>query len=68
MKQRKVSRTIPRRDLLRVAGLSAGAAGAAAVVLSGGPAKAAGQSLAGSGKTGYRETEHIRKYYESIRN
>ncbi len=50
-----------------MAGLSAGAAGVTAAALSGGPAKAAELSEAGSGKTGYRETEHIRKYYESIR-
>ena len=67
MRQRKISRTIPRRDLLKVAGLSAGAAGVTAAVLLGGPAKAAERSLAGSGKTSYRETEHIRKYYESTR-
>ena len=67
MKQVKRSKTIPRRDLLRIAGLSAGVAGVAAVALSGGPAKAAELSGAGSAKAGYRETEHILKYYESTR-
>ncbi len=67
MKQGKQSKTIPRRDLLRIAGLSAGVAGVTAAALSGGPAKAAELSEAGSGKAGYRETEHIHKYYESTR-
>ncbi|MDP6574012.1 MAG: hypothetical protein QGI06_10950 [Rhodospirillales bacterium] len=67
MKRRKQSKTIPRRELLRFAGLSAGAAGVTAAALSGGPAKAAELSEAGSGKTGYRETGHILKYYESTR-
>jgi hypothetical protein len=66
MRQKK-SKTIPRRNLLRVAGLSAGATGVTAAALSGGPAKATEPSEAGSGKTNYRETEHIRKFYDSTR-
>ena len=65
--RQKMSKTIPRRDLLRVAGLSAGAAGVTAAALSGGPAKATKPSEVGSGKTKYRETEHIRKFYDSTR-
>ena len=52
-----------RRDFLKLAGL-APIAGAAALA-PGKPAKAAEPAAA---KGGYRETEHIRKYYETARS
>lgn len=61
----KTKRSLPRRDFLKAAGIAGGAAGVAAVALSGKSSKAA---VPESGKSaGYRETEHIRKYYESAR-
>lgn len=57
--------TLARRDLFRAAGLGAGALGAAAVGL---PAALA-EAKAGDDRTAqrYRETEHVRKAYESSR-
>lgn len=63
MKQTRKS--LPRRDFLKAAGIAGGAAGLAAAALTTTSAKAA-EPEAGKG-SGYRETEHIRKYYESAR-
>lgn len=56
-----------RRDFFRKASFGAGAAGAAAIGLGSGEAEAA--ETGGGGKTaaGYRETDHVRKYYELAR-
>jgi len=62
MKNRKEARNVARRDLLKLAGLG-GVAGAAAIAASGGTAKAAVKTGSGKG-SGYRETEHVRKYYD----
>lgn len=67
MKREKQDNTIGRRDFLRTAGLGAGAAGVAAVALRSPSAKAA---LAGDAKPnsgGYRETDHVKRYYELAR-
>ena len=61
MKTRKEKQQVARRDLLKIAGLG-GVAGAAAVVTSAGKAEAATKVDVKS--SGYRETEHVRKYYE----
>ncbi|MFQ5765528.1 MAG: ubiquinol-cytochrome c reductase iron-sulfur subunit N-terminal domain-containing protein [Rhodospirillales bacterium] len=61
----KTTKSLPRRDFLRAAGIASGAAGVAAVALTGKSSKAAVPEGGKSG--GYRETEHIRKYYESAR-
>ncbi|MBK0397651.1 twin-arginine translocation signal domain-containing protein [Limibaculum sp. M0105] len=53
--------TASRRDFLRLAGLAAPAA--AVTVVTGKPAEAAVPSAS----DGYRETEHVRKFYESAR-
>jgi hypothetical protein len=47
--------------------LTTGAVGAAAVVFSTDPSKAGSIREAEAKTSGYRETEHIRKYYESAR-
>ena len=54
-----------RREFLKAAGATGAAAGAAAVVLSENQAQAAKPD---SGqKAGYRETEHVKTYYELAR-
>jgi anaerobic selenocysteine-containing dehydrogenase len=53
-----------RRDALKVIGLGAGAAGAAAVAS--GPAKALDTGATAKG-AGYRETDHVATYYELAR-
>ena len=56
-----------RRDFFKMAGLGAGAAGVAAVVVKTTGA-AAGERLADRpSKSGYRETEHVKKYYDLAR-
>ena len=56
---------LPRRDFLKAASLTGGAAGVAAVALTSKSAKAA---VPESGdKSGYQETDHVKKYYELAR-
>ena len=59
------TRTAPRRDFLKLAGLGtlAGAAAAAA----GTPTKAEAATAKPSADAGYRETEHVKKAYELSR-
>lgn len=66
METKQGPRKIPRRDFLRAAGLTVGAAGVAAVAAA--PAKAAAPAEGKAAKGGYRLTEHIQKYYDSTRN
>ena len=61
----KEKKSLPRRDFLKAAGLTGGAAGVAAFALSTKSAKAA-VPVTGS-KSGYQETEHVKKYYELAR-
>lgn len=61
MKHRKESQKVGRRDMLRLAGLG-GVAGAAAIAGAAGKSEAA-QKAENKG-AGYRETEHVRTYYE----
>ena len=61
----ETKRSLPRRDFLKAAGLAGGAVGVAAVALTAKSSQAA--APAGRKESGYRETEHIRKYYESAR-
>ena len=64
---KKKKQSPSRREFLKTAGLSAGVAAVAGVVLS--PAEVAAQpSLQNDKSVGYHETEHIRKFYESARN
>jgi anaerobic selenocysteine-containing dehydrogenase len=61
MSKEKDGNTVPRRDFLRLAGLG-GVAGAAAVAGASGAAEAASPE---DGKSaGYRETAHVKTYYE----
>lgn len=59
----KEIRSTSRRDLLKLAGLAVGVAGVAAAAT---PAKAA-VPVERASDGGYRETEHVRKYYELAR-
>lgn len=62
MKRKKQTQGVGRRDLLRLAGLG-GAVGAAAVVVgSRRKAEAAVEDVRKD--SGYRETEHVRTYYD----
>ena len=54
---------VDRRNFLKGAGLAIGAAGAAAVPVS----EAVAKSDAPQESAGYRETDHVRKYYELAR-
>ena len=59
------SKSLPRREFLKAAGATGAAAGVAAVALSGNTVKAA--DLGGGSKSGYRETDHVKKYYKLSR-
>ena len=61
MKTKTEKQQVARRDLLKIAGLG-GVAGAAAVATSAGKAEAAAELDTKS--SGYRETEHVRTYYD----
>jgi len=61
----KAKKPLPRRDFLKAAGLTGATAGLAAVALTSKSAKAAVPES--GGKSGYQETEHVKKYYELAR-
>jgi len=61
----KTKKSLPRRDFLKAAGVAGGAAGVAAVALSSESAKAA-KPESGT-RSGYQETDHVKKYYELAR-
>lgn len=54
-----------RRDLLKT--LALGAAAASAAGMTAGAAKAASAPSGARDEAGYRETEHVRRYYETAR-
>ena len=54
-----------RREFLKATGIAGAATGAAVVALSGTSVKAT--ELKAGTKSAYRETEHIKKYYELAR-
>lgn len=59
----KPTETVARRQFLKLAGIGA-ASGAAAVTLAKGEAEA---SEADRDRAGYRETDHVRAYYDAAR-
>ncbi len=67
MSKKKEKTSVGRRDFFRKAGLGVGAAGAAAVGLAAKPGAAAEPSETAPGSAGYRETAHVKKYYELSR-
>ncbi len=58
---------IDRRDFFRKASLGVGVAGAAAAGLSASKVKAAEPVAGASNGAGYRETAHVKKFYELSR-
>lgn len=65
MKDDRKPKSLRRREFLKVAGLAGGASGIAAVAGGSVGTKAGGAD--GGKPSGYRETEHVKKYYESTR-
>ena len=59
------NKALQRREFLKTATMVGVASGVAAVSLKGKPAKAA--KLSSDGHAGYRETDHVKKYYELAR-
>ncbi len=66
MASKKEAVALGRRDFFKKAGLGAGAVGATVVGLAGKEAGAAEPS-SGPDRAGYRETAHVKKYYELAR-
>lgn len=58
---------LARRDFFKVAGLGAGAVGAAAVVTRTTGVVADARAADRPSKSGYRETEHVKKFYDLAR-
>lgn len=59
---------VDRRGFLRGIGFGAAGAGAAAVLVAGhASAEAADEMTVKTSKTGYRETAHVRRYYDLAR-
>ncbi len=67
MKDRKEVTSLGRRDFFRKAGLGAGAVGSVAVGLGGAKAQAGQPGERSVGSVGYRETKHVKKFYELAR-
>ena len=68
MSEQKKTAPIGRRDFFKKAGMGAGALGAAAAAGAGvTAAEAADPAAQGSGGSGYRETDLVKKYYELAR-
>jgi len=64
---RKKTGAVDRRSFMQIAGLGAGAAGAAAFGMSAGAEDATALEANGASASGYRETDHIRAYYKHSR-
>ena len=60
MREKKEVKPSSRREFFKKVGLGAGAVAVATTATS---AKAETDSARGSRKTGYRETDHVKKYY-----
>lgn len=66
MKEKKQKVSVGRRDFFKKAGFGAGAVGMAAVGLGAEQSKASAVSGSKDG-AGYKETAHVKKYYELAR-
>ena len=64
---KKEEASVGRRDFFRKAGLGAGAAGVAAAGLAASDSDAAEPAKTSPRSAGYRETAHVKKYYELSR-
>ena len=64
---KKQAAAVNRRDYFRKVSLGVGAAGAAVAGLSASKTKAAEPAKGASAGAGYRETAHVKKYYELAR-
>lgn len=58
-------KSLQRREFLKTATMVGVASGVAAVSLKGKPARAA--KVSSDGHAGYKETDHVKKYYELAR-
>ncbi|MDH5750039.1 MAG: twin-arginine translocation signal domain-containing protein [Rhodospirillales bacterium] len=67
MTDKKKAKILPRREFLKTAGLTAGAAGIAVAAVSGSSAQASSVGESNQKSSGYRETEHVRTYYKTAR-
>ncbi len=67
MKQKRDLKSPDRRDFFKMTGAGLGVAGAVAIGLSGGAAKAESKPDRGFKKGSYRETEHVRQAYKAAR-
>ena len=61
--QSKEVKSLDRRSFMKAAGLGAGAAAGVAVATVSGKAEAA-ETVKSPTAAGYRETDHVKKYYE----
>jgi len=64
---RKNEKAVSRRSFMQIAGLGAGAAGAMALGTATGSTEADAADSDARKSGGYRETDHIRTYYEYLR-
>ncbi len=67
MSEKKKETAVGRRAFFKKAGFGAGVIGAAAAGMGAKKSTAAEPSKDASGGTGYRETAHVKKYYELAR-
>ncbi len=67
MDEKQALESPARRAFFRKAGVGVGAAGVLAVGLSGGSTRAQEKTKKDFKKSAYRETEHVKKAYESAR-
>ncbi len=67
MDEKQALKSPARRAFFRTAGVGVGAAGVLAVGLSGGSPRAQEKTKKDFKKSAYRETEHVKKVYESAR-
>ncbi len=67
MKDGKDIKSIERRNFMKKAGLGVGAVGAVAIGLPKTSAAAASGAGERPGSSGYRETKHVKAYYETAR-